>query len=177
MNVRLQIGKCTPRDFVYTYSQCCCTAVHSRKRGLEKKVEGIWQVGLNRSAGRMWPASRSLVTPTLGVHVPQIVNRWAGGILSEITSFTRSSEQIFLYCSFISCVMSYGSTLVSFRQEFGTIKIQILSSFFRLKEKPNTSQEIQNINIWLQKSQVGNPAATITWTEPLNICCHIIDAQ
>ena len=49
--------------FVYTFlysgssHYCCCTAVHSRKRGAWKNVQGIWRAGLNCSA------SRGLATP------------------------------------------------------------------------------------------------------------------
>jgi len=46
-------------------SQCCCTAVHSRKRAALKNVQEIWQAGLNWAAGRMWFAGRSLDTPML----------------------------------------------------------------------------------------------------------------
>jgi len=57
--------------------------------------------------------------------------------------------------------MSYGSTLASYRQEFGNIKIQILSSFFRFK-KSQARHKKSRILISAKKSQVGNPAAAIT---------------
>jgi len=43
--------------YVTGSSQCCCTAVHSQKRGAWKNVQGFWRDGLNRSAGWMRPAA------------------------------------------------------------------------------------------------------------------------
>jgi len=51
--------------YVTGSSQCCCTAVHNRKRGVWKNVQAIWWDGLNWPTCKMQPAGRSLTTPGL----------------------------------------------------------------------------------------------------------------
>jgi len=48
--------------YVTDRSQCCCTAVHCRKRGVRKNMQGIWRAGSNWSGGHVRPAGRCLAT-------------------------------------------------------------------------------------------------------------------
>ena len=60
-------------------------------------------------------------------------------------------------------------------------KAKFCLAFFDFQKKPKVFKKSQNIKIWLQKSQIGNPGGktptTVTSSAPSQICCHVIVTQ